>query len=453
MRAATLIRIIRTNVRVRDVETLRGVRQLIDRAPVAQGRSRALVRLIVRDLVRYASNGVTAIEGDTLARAHLAAAWVARAQDATGDGGFPHGYFPFRAANGWRESYPETTGYTIPTLLAYAAVAGAPEFCARAIRMARFVARCQLPSGAIPGGVSRARESQVAVAFNTGMALLGFLAIYEHTGDEHFEQCARRAADFLVGDIDADGHFRSHGPFVYPAQVKTYTCLCAWPLYWAGQQFDHGPYRTGAMRVGDAALRQQQENGWFANNCLSMRVDAPLLHTIGYTLQGLLELGIISGRAQYAAAAMRGVEPLLPHCERGFLHGRWFADWQPGSLSSCLTGSAQVAVVCYRLAAHTGDSRYRRAADAVLDYLKALQPTGAAAVADPEIVGGIGGSFPLVGSYMANGFPGWATKFYLDALLCQHACAVHGHARPAHHPTAAAAPGAQAPRGLDLEAV
>ena len=60
----------------------------------------------------------------------------------------------------------------------------------------------------------------------------------------------------------------------------------------------------------------------------------------------------------------RGVDPLLPCCARGFLHGRWYQDWQPAAFSSCLTGSAQIAVVCYRLAEHTGDARYREAADA-----------------------------------------------------------------------------------------
>jgi hypothetical protein len=115
------------------------------------------------------------------------------------------------------------------------------------------------------------------------------------------------------------------------------------------------------------------------------------------------------------------MDHLLPFCSNGFLHGRWFSDWQPAALSSCLTGAAQIAVVAYRLSAHTGEPRYRQAADSVVNYLKALQLTGAGRVAEPEIVGAIGGSFPLVGAYMRNGFPNWATKFFLDALLCQDA--------------------------------
>jgi len=33
--------------------------------------------------------------------------------------------------------------------------------------------------------------------------------------------------------------------------------------------------------------------------------------------------------------------------------------------------------------------------------------------------GAIGGSYPLLGSYMTAGYPNWATKYFLDGLLLQ----------------------------------
>jgi hypothetical protein len=398
----------------------RGVRELVEHA--ARGRARPFVRHVLEDFRRYASNAPRPIVGDTLARADLAARWLARAQDATVDGGLSYGYFPFKAARGWRESYPETTGYTVPTLLHYALVTQQPEYRERALRMATFITQCQMPSGAVYAGTVRRKEVRVPVAFNTGMALQGLLAAYRTTGERVYGAAARSAATFLMNDVSADGHFRSHGPFVEPNTVKTYTCLCAWPLFEAGREFGDARYCDAALRVGREVLQLQQENGWFAENCLSRRVYAPLLHTIGYTLQGMLELGISSGEGAFVDAVRRGVSGLLPYCDHGFLHGRWFADWQPAALSSCLTGAAQVAVVCYRLAEHTGERRYQCAGDGVANYLKALQETPSDAPPDlPDLVGGLGGSFPLVGAYMPNGYPGWATKFFLDALMYQHA--------------------------------
>jgi hypothetical protein len=100
----------------------------------------------------------------------------------------------------------------------------------------------------------------------------------------------------------------------------------------------------------------------------------------------------------------------------GFLHGRYYADWQPAVFSSCLTGSAQIAVVCYRLAECTGLANYRSAADRIVNFLKALQSLDSP---DSSIHGAIAGSFPVLGSYMPGGYPSWATKYYLDALLLQ----------------------------------
>jgi hypothetical protein len=393
---------------------LREARSVISAARDAHGRR--FVAFVIGNFVRYGFGRVRPIEGETLERAELAAAWLARAQDATRVGGKSYGYFPCRPTRGWQPAYPETTGYSIPTFFDYAALVGREEYSRRAIDMARFEMTCQMPSGAIYGGTVRPLDQAVAVAFNTGMVLLGFLSAYRQTADRQFLDCARRAAEFLVADIGPDDTFRSHGPFTHWNTVKTYTCLCAWPLWSASDDLGDDRYREAALRLGDAALRQQHESGWFQNNCLSTRVHAPLLHTIGYTLQGLLELGINSGRAVYVDAVRRAVDALLPHCARGFLHGRWYSDWQPAALSSCLTGSAQLAVVCYRLASHTGDRRYREGADSVLNYLKALQPTEGS---DPGVVGGIGGSFPLTGAYLRLGFPGWAAKFYLDALIWQ----------------------------------
>ena len=428
MRLATALRIVR-ELAVRDGDGMskRGVRQLVEAIPRADARPFA--RHVLRDVARYLSVP-RGVGGQAAERAHLAAQWLMRAQAVTEDGGLSYGYFPLRQADGWRSSYPETTGYTVPTLLQYGLRFDRPEAVQTALRMASFVVSAQMPSGALYGGTSRTTDERVAVAFNTGMGLMGLLAAYRHTGDAAFSGAARRAAEFLVDDIGEDGYFRSHGRNVHQHQVKTYTCLCAWPLYEAGRELAEPGFCAAAVRVGDATLRVQQANGWFAHNCLSRRPYAPLLHTIGYTLQGLAELGVASGHGRFVDAARRGVQPLLPYCEHGFVYARWFDDWQPAAFSSCLVGAAQVAVVCYRLGELTGEARYRRAADGVVNFLKAVQPTASTSGLEREVVGALGGSFPLFGAYMPNGYPGWATKFFLDALLQQHALQLAAVAPP-----------------------
>ncbi|HUG37120.1 MAG TPA: hypothetical protein VML54_09240, partial [Candidatus Limnocylindrales bacterium] len=266
------------------------------------------------------------------------------------------------------------------------------------------------------GGTLCRPDRQVAAVFNTGMVLQGYTAAYRASGEGRFLDAGRRAADFLVGDMDGDGHFRSHGAFVSPDRIKTYNCLCAWALWRFSEDTSDDRYGKAAVRAVEAAVGQQQDNGWFANNCLT-DPEAPLTHTIGYTLQGILEVGLLSGRRDFVEAARRGVTPLLSRMARnGYLAGCFFSDWEPAAMSSCLTGSAQIAVVCHRLHGATGAPEHRAAADRLMGFLKAVQTVDAA---DPGVNGAIGGSFPLLGSYMTAGYPNWATKYFLDGLLLE----------------------------------
>lgn len=372
--------------------------------------------IALRDHMRFLLNSAEPIDGQTWDRARAAAAWLIRAQDATPDDGVSHGFSPCERQPGWAVSYPETTGYIIPSILQFARMDRNDEYRDRALRMARWEAEIQMPSGAVQGGRVCAPEHRSPCAFNTGMVLDGWSAAYRASGDAMFLEAGRRAADFLVEDLTPQGYFRTNGAFVADTGIKTYNVLCAWSLYRMGQDAEDEHYRNAAIAIVMAALRQQRANGWFANNCLT-RPDAPLLHTICYALQGVLEVGILDRRDDFIEAVKRGVEPLLSRVtDKGFLHGRYYADWEPASVSSCLTGSAQFAVVCYRLHEQTGENQYRLCADRVVNFLKAMQVVGSPV---EGVNGALAGSFPLFGSYMTGGYPNWATKYFLDALMWQ----------------------------------
>jgi len=419
MRPGTLVRIVRDNY------VAGGLRKVYWNAGTLGGElarlfepgNRAFRRLAARDIRRYWAGSCEPVAGDTERRAHAAAAWLLRAQRATPDDGVSLGWFPCsRDAVAWKPSYPETTGYIITSLLAYARRFSSADVRAAAHRMARWEAEVQMSSGAVQGGPVCPPERQTAAAFNTGMVLDGWCTTLADDADSTVLAAARRAADWLVGDLDDAGYFRTNGAFVRAGEVKTYTVLCAWAMHRFGDLAGEARYRAAAVRAGEAALRQQRDNGWFACNCL-VRSDAPLTHTIGYTLQGLLELGVAAGRDDFVSAARRTADAIVPRIrDSGYLPGMFYADWEPARFSSCLTGSAQIAIVCYRLAEITAAAAYRDAADRLVDFLKAVQDVDTTI---PEANGALPGSFPLFGEYMRGGYPNWATKYLLDALLLQ----------------------------------
>lgn len=419
MKLGTIARIVGGNV-LKD--GLRGTywsaaASLRELSALRRPRNRAFRSVLLKSHWRHLAAAVRPVVGEAPERARAAVDWILRAQAATPDDGVSLGYFPCdEGGSGWRASYPETTGYIIASLLAYADRFAADDVAAAALRMAEWEVAVQMASGAVQGGPVCAPERQTAAAFNTGMVLDGLCSAYQRFGRADLLEAARRAADFLVGDIDEQGYFRTNGAFVSAGEIKTYTCLCAWALHRFGELAGQARHRQAAVRVIEAALRQQQPNGWFAHNCLTQS-KAPLTHTIGYTLQGVLEVGLAAGRPDFVAAVKCTLDALLPRMSAsGYLPGRFYADWEPAAFSSCLTGSAQIAIVCYRLAEHLTDPAYRGAADRLVDYLKALQLLESD---DPAVVGAIAGSFPLFGAYMRSGYPNWATKYYLDALLLQ----------------------------------
>jgi len=376
--------------------------------------NRSFARIAVNDMRRFVIGG-KALATDSDRRQHAAVQWIVAAQDAVGSG-VSLGYFPCDKTSTWHPSYPETTGYIISTLLRYTARYNVEDIRKRALDMAVWEANIQMPNGAVQGGPFVPGTEQTPCAFNTGMVLDGWCSAYEVTKDSQLFDAARRAANFLVGDLDHDGYFRTNGQFVSAAKIKTYNCLCAWSMYRFGELAQEPDYQVEAIRVVEAALRQQHKNGWFANNCLT-RPEAPLLHTIGYTLQGILEVGILANREDFIRAVRLGVEPLLANISAdGFLHGRFYSDWKPASFCCCLTGSAQLAVVCYRLHQHTAEPVYRYFADVLVSFLKHQQQLDSECT---QINGALAGSFPIFGEYMTGSYPNWATKYFLDALLLQ----------------------------------
>ena len=78
-----------------------------------------------------------------------AARWLCRAQDAGSDRGFSYGV---RFGRDYEPSYPETTGYIIPTMLSLEKHYGDPGYRTRAVEAADWEVAIQMDSGAVMGG-------------------------------------------------------------------------------------------------------------------------------------------------------------------------------------------------------------------------------------------------------------------------------------------------------------
>jgi hypothetical protein len=363
------------------------------------------IQLILRDLVGR--------RGPIFeARRHLEAAaqWILRAQEATPDDGMSAGY---SFEDGWIASYPETSGYTIPTLLAYGEYAAAPLYRERALATAEWELGLQLESGGFPGHF--VDHQNPPVVFNTGQIIFGLLAAFEASGDVRFLAAGRRAGRWLVQVQDGDGAWRR---FDYLGCVHSYNTRTAWALAELAIATGDDAFLAAARRNLDWACDQQQANGWFEHSSFFPDLP-PFLHTIAYASQGLLEAGLRLQSGRYLEAAMRTCRAVLATVRSdGWIPGAFDRHWSPAASYSCLTGNAQMAAQWFRLSALSGDGECLDGALRTMRFLKSLQDC---TTANRNVRGALKGSHPIWGGYLFGTYPNWATKFFMDALLLEEA--------------------------------
>ena len=338
--------------------------------------------------------------------------WLEIAQDcsASHDGGVAAGYsFIFD----WLPSYPETTGYIVPTMLAYANSRGDNTVRQRARRMLDWLVSIQLPEGGFQGGMVNS-VPKVPVTFNTGQILRGLASGVREFGEE-YRAPMRRAADWLVETQDKDGCWRKYPtPFASPG-MKSYETHVVWGLFEAAKFDPDKPYKDSALANIRWTLKQQRENGWFDECCID-DPSRPTTHTLGYVLRGVLEGYEFSGESDFLVAACKTADGLLGAMRSdGFIKGRFYSDWKGAVDSACLTGIAQISICWLMLYQFTSEKRYRDAAFVANSFLRRTMKCESR----PEIRGAIKGSYPIDGDYCPYEYPNWACKFFIDANMLE----------------------------------
>ncbi len=336
-----------------------------------------------------------------------AMAWVARAHDVTGRQGVSAGY---DLVKGWLPTYPETSGYLVPTLLRASDALRRPDLSDRAAQIGTWLRDLQSPDGAFPGGMG---VEGPPVVFDVGQIVLGLVALHRAGVDEKALESAGRAARWLLGAQETSGAWLSHLGF-----PNTYSSRVTWAVAEVARLTGDDALLGCAERSLSWMLTQVRPDGWIDG--MAFAADRPLwTHTIGYALRGLLRAGDLVGgdlgeRAVAAAAAcatgIAGVhtalDPLLP--------GEIGPGFVPGADYACLTGDAQMVTVWLDVARRRGDERLSDRARAVMARLAGLQVRQPL---EPAAVGALPGSWPLTGGFEPLSFPNWAAKFLADAAL------------------------------------
>ncbi|HUM04679.1 MAG TPA: prenyltransferase/squalene oxidase repeat-containing protein [Terriglobales bacterium] len=330
--------------------------------------------------------------------------WILKAQRS--DGGIAAYY---SLLTGYSESYPEVTGYIVPTLYDYAREAGDENARKAAESATRWLLTLQMASGAFPGGLHGV-EPQASV-FNTGQILQGLVRAHAETGNADVLKGALRAGDWLASAQGSDGSWS--GPGAYQGVAHTYYSMVAWALALLARDSGEERYGLAADRNIDWVLPHFQRNGWIDG--INLQGHPAYLHFVAYAIQGTLECGILRQRNDAIFAAAESAWVLLRKFEtHKHLCGAYGPDFKGGLGFSCLTGNAQMSCVWLRLYEVTRDLRFLNAALKMNEMVEQHVPLRGRGVA-----GGVAGSHPHWGAYQALRYLSWGCKFFADALLLQ----------------------------------
>jgi hypothetical protein len=278
---------------------------------------------------------------------------------------------------------------------------------------AHWLIKIQNPDGSIQAGYIG--MNLPGCIFNTGMVLEGWVKAYERTKEPLFLQAAQKAAEWLCQSMDDDGCWRRNlSHYVDPAPFNTYNVLVSWALMRFALIANHQPSQIAAEKNLRWTLEQANSRGFFA--CCEMAgFKHPITHSIAYTLQGVLEVGLLLNSSQAVDLVLRALKELAGRQRpSGGYAGIFTPEWQEAVEWECLNGSAQLTILMYRAFEQTKNEIFLNSFEKGIQWLIANQVS---APNVKEVHGGLFGSFPIYGAYHTYSLPNSAAKYLLDALM------------------------------------
>ncbi len=341
---------------------------------------------------------------------NLTMGWIEESFNSTKDGGSSAGYI---FSSGWKSSYPETTGYLIPTLIKYFNLTNEANWKDLAINAADWLLSIQDKTGGWQGlQVDEKCETRV---FNTAMIIEGLKEIYKLNNNEAYFNSIQTATNWIIGTIENNLFIKNN--VVGGGAFDSLVCYCL--------LLDKSKYNLTkeselkVLSVLDSICSLQQENFSFKRCCFEMD-EKMLLHHLGYTLDGLLLSSKISGENKYYETAFDTCSKLLSLFEvNKYLPALLNSDWtyykDLGNKSSqCLTGNSQIAICFMRIYQYQGDLRFLNAALKLIDIVTSISNYKSN---NRGISYGVAGSYPINGIYHQYQFVNWGAKYHVDSIL------------------------------------
>lgn len=335
---------------------------------------------------------------------HSASDWLIRSQEMSPDDGYSRYYSIYKKK--WDKSYIETTGYIIPTLIKVDEHFNTSKYSNSAMDAADWLLQVQNENGSFCD-----IDNNIPQVFDTGQCLIGLNFLYLKTSDRKYLDAAIKAADWLCEVQNQDGSWTSFSynnePHSYYTRVSS-AILNLYDIVKNEKYLEHG------LKNIFWCINNQKKNGFFKHASFSYN-EKPVLHTMIYILEGLLEAYEITKDKRILDAILLNAEKLKEiNLNRDIiLYSRYDETFSAFDKTRCITGLSQWAGVCLDLFKITDDMSYLRLAKRTIYYLKSKHIMNF----NTNMNGAFFGSIPFYANYGPYKLLNWNNKFFIDTLL------------------------------------
>lgn len=303
----------------------------------------------------------------------------------------------------WSASYPETTGYLLPTVLAASSI---PKHRRLEIANSQYGYFKNLANS--DGSFCQSESNSAPIIFDTAQILLGLINLVPYApNNTAVSDLCEKSYNWLFNQLDNEGFFKEYN--YIEGYNPSYYSRVAWPmLKWELSLNRHASKKT--LKLISRIVAEKKPNYAFNNWGFYPETKA-YTHTIAYTLRGLWECGSLLSDTDLKRVVYNSLDKILELVStEGKLAGEYNGEWKGNYDFICSTGNAQLALLLILVYKNTKERKYLSGVPVLLKPLIRAQERF-------HSRGALSSSIPIWGPYQKLRYTNWTQKFYSECLI------------------------------------
>ena len=314
-------------------------------------------------------------------------------------------------------SFPETTGYIIPTFIEFSKLEKNDNIYKISVEMGDWILDLIRNDGGLgePYGFFKPYPR----IFTTAQAILGLLSLYDVSKQEKYITAATKLGKFLINNLNNDGSWNNDYTFL--KKTTTYKTRVSWIMMLLYQYTKNHDFKISSINNLKFILLNETRSFW-PLSCTFEKNNNALTHLLGYHLVALINFvnsNIVNDKIleneliNHVDYFYKKLNILLD--KEQTLSAVINSEFKNIENYTCLTGNAQIMFFAL-LYEKNNELKNNLLSSKIYNIIFNKQIKSK----NKDINGAIAGSFPINGNYAPYMLPSWASKFFIDSLLLKN---------------------------------